>query len=132
MMNQKTPAIALERTARRTIRLKRLTVMASIGVLAHELNASQPVVFDAELELSDTQLAPQSTRIDTVLDYRQVRSIIIEEAQLGHIALVEALVDRIAQRLLQIERVATVRVAAYKPQAFDDCAEVGVEVFVQR
>jgi 7,8-dihydroneopterin aldolase/epimerase/oxygenase len=119
-------------TSERVIRLRRLKVMASIGVLAHELNASQPVLFDAELVLSRTNLQPSATRIDSVLDYRQVRSIIIEEAQRNHIALVEALVDRIAVRLLQIDKVISVRLAAYKPQAFDDCDEVGIEVYVQR
>jgi 7,8-dihydroneopterin aldolase/epimerase/oxygenase len=119
-------------TAERVIRLQRLKVMASIGVLAHELTTMQAVLFDAELVLSRAGLQPDATRIDSVLDYRQVRSIIIEEAQRQHIALVEALVDRIAVRLLQMEKVISVRLAAYKPQAFDDCDAVGVEVFVQR
>jgi 7,8-dihydroneopterin aldolase/epimerase/oxygenase len=119
-------------TTERVIRLQRLKVMTSIGVLAHELNTAQPVLFDAELILSRAQLQPDAVRIDGVLDYRQVRSIIIEEAQRQHIALVEALVDRIAVRLLQLDKVICVRLAAYKPQAFDDCDEVGIEVFVQR
>jgi 7,8-dihydroneopterin aldolase/epimerase/oxygenase len=119
-------------TTERVIRLQRLKVMASIGVLAHELNTSQPVLFDAELVLSRANLQPDATRIDSVLDYRQVRSIIFEEAQHHHIALVEALVDRVAIRLLQLDKVISVRLAAYKPQAFDDCDAVGIEVFVQR
>lgn len=119
-------------TTERVIRLQGLKVMASIGVLTHELNASQPVLFNAELVLSRNALQPTATRIDGVLDYRQVRSIIIEEAQRGHVALVEALVDRISLRLLKMDKVISVRLAAYKPQAFDDCEQVGVEVFVQR
>jgi 7,8-dihydroneopterin aldolase/epimerase/oxygenase len=107
-------------------------VQASIGVLDHELSRLQPLVFDIELALAHTELMPTETNIQHVLDYREVRQIAQTEAALGHTYLVEALVDRVAQRLLALPNVASVRIGAYKPDAFDDCDEVGVQVFVQR
>jgi 7,8-dihydroneopterin aldolase/epimerase/oxygenase len=118
--------------AQRLIHVKRLQVQASVGVLNHELNQTQPLVFDIELALAHTELKPSETDIHHVLDYRQVREIAQQEALRGHTYLVEALVDRVVQRLLELPNVATVRVAAFKPDAFADCFEVGVEVLVQR
>jgi 7,8-dihydroneopterin aldolase/epimerase/oxygenase len=117
--------------AKRVIHVKRLQVQGSIGVLQHELKQLQPLFFDIEITLRQAHFAPDQTDIHQVLDYRQVRAIAQEEVQRGHTYLVEALVDRVAKRLLDLNNVALVRVAAFKPDAFADCAEVGVEVIAQ-
>ena len=115
----------------RMVRLRRLKVMASIGVLAHELQDPQPIFFEVALQMIEATLQPDAQSIQGVLDYRQVRQIIHEEVARGHVFLVEALVDRVAIRLLAMSLVANVRVGVFKPQAFDDCDEVGIEVFVE-
>jgi 7,8-dihydroneopterin aldolase/epimerase/oxygenase len=124
--------VGLKVSAQRLIHVRRLQVQASIGVLEHELSQLQALVFDIELALAHTELMPHETNIQQVLDYRQVREIAQAEAARGHTYLVEALVDRVAQRLIDLPNVASVRIGAYKPEAFSDCGEVGVEVFVQR
>ena len=115
-------------TTDRIVRLRRLKVMASIGVLAHELQDPQPIFFDVQLQLQRAPLEPNAQSIQGVLDYRQVRQIIHDEVARGHVFLVEALVDRVAIQLLSMPLVANVRVGVFKPQAFDDCDEVGIEV----
>ena len=66
--------------------------------------------------------------ITTVLDYRQLREALIDEATRGHTDLLETLVDRTLTRVLRdfpdIRR-ATLRIC--KPQAFEDCDAVCVE-----
>ena len=118
-------------STKRLIRLRRLKVMASIGVLAHELQDPQPIYFDIEMQLRAAALEPDAQSIQGVLDYRQVRQIIHDEVARGHVFLVEALVDRVAIQLLAMPLVANVRVGVFKPQAFDDCDEVGIEVYVE-
>jgi 7,8-dihydroneopterin aldolase/epimerase/oxygenase len=113
----------------RKIHVRRLKVSASIGILAHELTTHQTVYFDVELDLLPDSLKPEAVQIADVLDYRSVRNIVQQEAQTGHVYLVEALVDRIVLRLLGMPNVQSVRVGAFKPEAFDDCQEVGVSVF---
>ncbi len=123
---------ATHTASQRLIHIRRLQLQASIGILQHEINQLQPLVFDIEITLEQTQLMPSQTSISHVLDYREVRAIAQEEAQTGHTYLVEALVDRVAMRLLALANVASVKVAAFKPDAFADCAEVGVEVIVKK
>ena len=118
-------------STKRLIRLRRLKVMASIGVLAHELQDPQTIYFDIEMQLLAAALEPDAQSIQGVLDYRQVRQIIHDEVARGHVFLVEALVDRVAIQLLAMPLVANVRVGVFKPQAFDDCDEVGIEVYVE-
>ncbi len=118
--------------AARTIRLRRLRLDARVGVLPHELTSPQPLLIDVELTTHKAQLNPQAERLAEVLDYRQVRETAIRVSLSKHWNLVEALVDQLALELLKLDTIVAVRVAVYKPQAFDDCDEVGVEVFVQR
>jgi 7,8-dihydroneopterin aldolase/epimerase/oxygenase len=114
--------------AQRVIHVRRLRVHASVGVLKHEYEALQPIIFDIELTQGDAHFNPHAVHIDRVLDYRQVREIVKAESTREHVLLVEALVDRIAHKLMEFSLVRVAKVAAFKTQAFDDCDEVGVEV----
>jgi 7,8-dihydroneopterin aldolase/epimerase/oxygenase len=115
-------------SAQRVIHIRRLRVHASIGVLKHEHESLQPIIFDIELTQGDAHFNPNAVLIDRVLDYRLVREIVKAESTREHVLLVEALVDRIARKLMEFSLVSVAKVAAFKTQAFDDCDEVGVEV----
>ncbi len=125
-MNDSIKTLSL--TAQRVIHVRRLRVHASVGVLKHEHEALQPIIFDIELTQSDAHFNPNAVLIDRVLDYRQVRDIVKSESTREHVLLVEALVDRIAHKLMEFSLVRVAKVAAFKTQAFDDCDEVGVEI----
>lgn len=106
---------------------KRLALDARIGILEHELRQTQPLHIDAEIDIQTTQQVNDND-INTVLDYRKIRSIIIEEATRQHIHLVEALGEMIGHRLLsEFNEITRVQLRISKPQAFSDCEGVGIE-----
>ena len=72
-------------------------------------------------------LLPRNDDICHVLDYRKVRQIIINECTAEHVNLLESLIGKLADRLLQLPGVLGVRVKITKLEIFDDC-EVAIQV----
>ncbi|REN09338.1 dihydroneopterin aldolase, partial [Mycobacterium tuberculosis] len=62
-----------------------------------------------------------------VLDYGKVRLIIIDECTAEHVNLLESLIGKLVQRLLQLPGVLGVRVKIAKLEIFDDC-EVAIRM----
>ena len=87
----------------------------------------QPIQVDAELSLGPQPLLPHDDDIHKVLDYRKVRRIIIEECTAEHVNLLETLIGKLANRLMQLPGVLGVRVKIAKLEIFDDC-EVAIRV----
>ena len=112
---------------RQTLTLQGLRFDANLGILDQEKTAPQPIQVDAELHLGAQPLMPQDDDIFHVLDYRKVRRIIIDECTAEHVNLLETLIGKLAQRLLQRPGVVGVRVKIAKLEIFDDC-EVAIRV----
>jgi dihydroneopterin aldolase len=110
-----------------TLTLSGLRFEANLGILESELLAPQPIQVDAELHLGTQPLLPEDDDINHVLDYRKVRQIIIAECTAEHVNLLESLIGKLANRLLQLPGVVGVRVKIAKLKIFDDC-EVAIRV----
>jgi len=110
-----------------TLTLTGLRFEANLGILESELLAPQPIQVDAELHLGAQPLLPKDDDINHVLDYRKVRQIIIAECTAEHVNLLESLIGKLANRLLQLTGVVGVRVKIAKLKIFDDC-EVAIRV----
>ena len=110
-----------------TLTLTGLRFEANLGILESELLAPQPIQVDAELHLGAQPLLPKDDDINHVLDYRKVRQIIIAECIAEHVNLLESLIGKLANRLLQLPGVVGVRVKIAKLKIFDDC-EVAIRV----
>lgn len=110
-----------------TLNLSGLRFDASLGVLAHELTTPQPILVDAELNMGSQPLLPRDDEIMNVLDYRRVRSIIIEECTSTHVNLLETLIGKVCNRLMDLPGVQGVRVKIAKLEIFDDC-EVAIRM----
>lgn len=94
---------------------------ANLGILDHEKTAPQPIQVDAELNLGPQALLPHDDDINHVLDYRKVRQIIINECTAEHVNLLESMIGKLANRLLQLPGVVGVRVKIVKLEIFGDC-----------
>ena len=110
-----------------TLSLTGLRFDASLGVLAHEIDAPQPIRVDADLHMGSQPLLPHDDEILNVLDYRKVRSIIIEECTAVHINLLETMIGKVCDRLMALPGVQGVRVKIAKLEIFDDC-EVAIRM----
>jgi dihydroneopterin aldolase len=100
---------------------------ASLGLLDHEIGVPQPIQVDAELNLGSQSLLPHDDEITHVLDYRKVRSIIIEDCTAVHVNLLETLIGKLCLRLMALPGVLGVRVKIAKLEIFDDC-EVAIRM----
>jgi dihydroneopterin aldolase len=100
---------------------------ANLGILEHEKSSPQPIMVDAELNLGMQPLLPRDDDIMHVLDYRKVRRIIIDECTAEHVNLLETLIGKLANRLMQLPGVVGARVRITKLEIFDDC-EVAIRM----
>ena len=114
-------------TGTQILTLTGLRFDASLGILEHEKTDPQPIQVDAELSLGAQPLAPRDDDIGHVLDYRRVRQIIIDECTAEHVTLLESLIGKLANRLMQLPGVLGVRVKIAKLEIFDDC-EVAIRI----
>lgn len=110
-----------------TLNLTGLRFAANLGILDIEKTGPQPIQVDAELNLGPQDLHPVDDAINHVLDYRKIRQIIIDECTAQRVNLLETLIGKLAQRLMQIPGVKGVRVKIAKLEIFDDC-EVAIRV----
>ena len=110
-----------------TLTLTGLRFEASLGILESEKLAPQPIQVDAELSLGAQPLLPRNDEINHVLDYRKVRKIIIDECTAEHVNLLETLIGKLTNRLMQLPGVQGVRVKIAKLEIFEDC-EVAIRV----
>ena len=116
----------------RRIFIERLRVQASVGILDHELRSRQQLLISLAVEMPHAPTLPEADAVQHVLDYRQLREAAHNEAQAGHINMLETLAGRIANRLLALPGVALARVKVVKPNIFPDCDGVAVEVEARR
>jgi len=100
---------------------------ANLGILHEERQGPQPIQVDAELNQGTQPLRPDDDDISSVLDYRKVRQIIIDECTAEHVDLLESLIGKLTRRLLQLPGVLGVRVKIAKLEIFEDC-EVAIRM----
>lgn len=117
----------LAMTGQQTLTLCGLRFDANLGILDCEKTAPQPIQVDAELSLGTQPLLPCDDDIHHVLDYRKVRQIIIDECTAEHVNLLETLVGRLSNRLMQLPGVQGVRIKIIKLEIFSDC-EVAIRM----
>lgn len=111
----------------RRIFFDKLALDARIGILEHELRATQPLHIDAEFDV-DVEQQVDDLNLKTVLDYRLLRNCLVDECTRTHVHLLETLVERLLDRVLQqFPEIRRVRLRISKPLAFSDCNAVGIE-----
>jgi dihydroneopterin aldolase len=114
----------------RRICIESLRVMASVGILEHELLSRQQLLITIDVEQPAAPVLPAVDDVMHVLDYRQLRDIAKAESEGEHVNMLETLAGRIAARLLAFPSVGRARVRVVKPNIFPDCDGVSVEVTV--
>ena len=110
----------------RRLTLNRYRKEAAIGALTKEDGRTQPVILTIDVWVGNPL---KNDRLDAVYDYRLLPAAADTVIAAGHIELQETLVERIAQTLLADDRVRAVRVYSIKPEAYENCDGIGVEIF---
>ncbi len=117
-------------TAGDRIELRGLRAVARVGVLEHEREHDQPLELDLDLVV-DLAPAGGSDDLGDTVDYGAVCDRVVAALAAGHVALLEALADRVARTVLDgDDRIASVEVAVRKlrPPVPHDLATSGVRI----
>lgn len=120
-LRESQPPPALRRNNRQVIHIKGLRFGANLGVLDFEREGPQPIEVDAEVNLGAQTIVSRDADIGHVLDYRRVRTIIIDECTAEHTDLLEALLGKLCVRLMKLPGVVGVRIKVTKLEIFPDC-----------
>lgn len=98
------------------ISLTGLKVYGHHGVLPEERRHGQEFVVDVVLH-ADVREAGKTDELSRTIDYAQVAAMIEECVSREPLNLIEALAQRIADRILQLDRISIVEVTVHKPYA---------------
>ncbi|MGC9456142.1 MAG: dihydroneopterin aldolase [Halothiobacillaceae bacterium] len=98
-----------------------------IGIHPEERQVPQPLRLDLWMHHPVTQAAESEAIADTV-DYQSVAELAMTHATEGRFALVETLVQTLAERILESQPVSWVCIRAVKPEAIAQAAGVGVMI----
>lgn len=120
-LRESQPPPALRRNNRQVIHITGLRFGANLGVLDFERQGPQPIQVDAEVNLGAQTIVSRDADIGHVLDYRRVRTIIIDECTAEHTDLLEALLGKLCVRLMKLPGVVGVRLKVTKLEIFPDC-----------
>lgn len=111
------------------ISIKALTVDAIIGIYDHELNQSQPLIFDIDM-IADIAAAALTDDIDQALDYATVALRIEAMVKENKKQLLEGLLEDIAATLMrEFATISELTLSVRKPQAIAnaDCAQITLQ-----
>lgn len=113
----------------RRLFLRNYEVNINIGVHDFEKRGEQRVVINVDLYIPLASSTPVADKLREVVDYDFIRSTIAQRVGRGHIHLQETLCDDVARMMLEHPQVMAVRVSTEKPDVYEDCDAVGVEIF---
>ena len=111
----------------RQFSLKGIQAYCSIGIHEFEKQAVQLVTIDIDARL-DLSCEPQEDRIEAVLNYDDMRKIVIETATSRHFNLQETLARAIFDRLASMPSIIGLRVRTNKPDIYEDVDEAAYQL----
>lgn len=115
-------------TGGRKIVVRDLVFKASIGAYRQERLAPQRIILNIEIEVVEPD-DPYSENLEDVLCYHKLSTRIQTLLGEGHIVLVETLAERICDLAFTSPLTTAIKVRVEKPDALDNAAAVGVEIF---
>ena len=110
----------------RTVIVRNLEIVLSIGVHAHERQAPQRLLVSVEAEIAPSD--EEGDRLDGTLDYDLICDFIRSLSARPHIELQETIARQVLEFTLSLPGVSSAVVETRKPDVFDDCDYVGARI----
>lgn len=98
-----------------------------IGVWEWEKKIPQTLVMDIDMA-TDISAAAKSDHLDDAVNYNKVAERVIEYAQANRFELIESLVERLAEMIMEEFSVPWVRIRLDKGRAVSQVQHVGIEI----
>ena len=121
------PPAAETKTARK-IFVRGLKLEAYIGAYDAERSAKQTIIVDAEIDVVEPD-DPLTDSLENVMCYHKFAKGVQAILDEGHIELVETLAERLVALALDNHLSTAARISIEKPDALDEAAAVGVEIY---
>ncbi len=112
----------------RCIFFDELKLSASIGIHPAEKEKKQIVNVNLEVYINKNNSSSENDDINDVLDYDQIREGITKIVSSKHFFLQETLIDEIADFCCAIKNVKMTKINISKPEAYQNCKAVGIEL----
>ncbi len=110
-----------------TIFLRDLEVNATIGIFEWEKRIKQKVRIDLEM-VTDIAKAAASDSIEDTLDYKNISKRIIQFVEESSYELIETLIEKVSEVLLNEFNIPWVRLTISKPGAVRGSRDVGITI----
>lgn len=127
-MSNKWDELNLLKTCRR-IFLSGIERRVSVGIHDFERESKQRILLDVQLFVPLLHSTPIHDLLEEVVDYDFVRRTIDQVLTRGHFNLQETICDQIASALFLRPEVVALSVSSRKPDVYQDCDAVGVEIW---
>ncbi|MEZ5776408.1 MAG: dihydroneopterin aldolase [Hyphomicrobiaceae bacterium] len=111
----------------RHVFVRELEVRTIIGIYEHEKVNPQRVLVSVDMTVKEAGRA-FSDRIGDVVDYERIVKRIRTLCETCHVSLIETLAEHMADACLEDARVIAVKIRIEKPDVFEDCRSVGIEI----
>lgn len=111
----------------RHVFIRDMMIETEIGVHPREKFQAQRIIINVDLAVTETPVRDTDRYSDVVCYEKVVRRVRAFAAE-GHVHLLETMAERIAEACLEDKRVLTARVRIEKPDVFEDCRSVGIEI----
>jgi dihydroneopterin aldolase len=111
----------------RRVFVRRLEVMASVGIFEVEKRYEQRIFVSVELDVAD-DYDGRSDRLEDVFDYGHIVTSVRELVSRRHYHLIETLAERVAEGCLTDARVRWAEVTIEKPDIVPGCRAVGITI----
>ena len=113
----------------RKLFIRNFRIPCHIGVYDSDKKHTQTVIFNCDIWIPLSASTSQSDNIEDVLNYDLIVTTIQQIAQSMHFNLQETLVDTIADKLMTLPGVISLRLSSSKPEAYDNIDEAGIEIW---
>lgn len=110
----------------KTILVRNLEILLSIGVHEHEKAAPQRLLVSVEADTADAR--DEGDDVGSTLDYDRICDFVRSLSLDPHVELQETVARRVLDFTLALPGVIRARVETRKPDIFDDCDYVGVRL----
>ena len=118
-------------TIKRSVLIKDFIVNEIIGIHKHEKINKQKIIFNIVIDVSQNTL-PDENNLSSVVDYEKITNKLKNLAKSKNYNFLESLAEDSFKEIFEDKRINSVKIKIEKPEAINNAASVGVEVFKNR
>ena len=118
-------------TIKRSVLIKDFIVNEIIGIHKHEKINKQKIIFNIVIDVNQNTL-PDENNISSIVDYEKITNKLKNLTKNKKYNFLESLAEDSFKEIFEDKRINSVKIKIEKPEAINNAASVGVEVFKNR